>query len=102
MQNFINIKWQHTLVVVAQAALYGKLAAEVLGRRRARQYDAESLQLSARLLELNPEVYTVWNYRYGNHMWRAKFFPHTSSSRFPAALILHSRVGCLEISYEGK
>jgi len=46
-----------------KAALYGKLAAEVLGRRRARQYDAESLQLSARLLELNPEVYTVWNYR---------------------------------------
>ena len=31
----------------------------------AKQYDEESLDLSARLLELNAEVYTVWNYRRG-------------------------------------
>lgn len=46
-----------------QAALYGQLAAEVLGRRAAGRADPESLTLAARLLELNPEVYTVWNYR---------------------------------------
>ena len=43
--------------------LYGKLSAEVLGRRAAGRQDPESLALSAKLLELNPEVYTVWNYR---------------------------------------
>lgn len=46
-----------------QAALYGQLAAEVLGRRAAGRSDPESLTLAAKLLELNPEVYTVWNYR---------------------------------------
>lgn len=46
-----------------RAALYGQLAAEVLGRRAAGRSDPESLTLAAKLLELNPEVYTVWNYR---------------------------------------
>ena len=50
-------------IVPLQAALYGKLAAEVLGRHAAGRHDEQSLKLSARLLELNPEVYTVWNYR---------------------------------------
>jgi geranylgeranyl transferase type-2 subunit alpha len=35
----------------------------VLARRAARQHDAESLGLAAKLLEQNPEVYTVWNFR---------------------------------------
>jgi geranylgeranyl transferase type-2 subunit alpha len=35
----------------------------VLKRRAARRYDAESLALAGKLLELHPEVYTVWNYR---------------------------------------
>lgn len=47
----------------AKAALYGQLTAEVLTRHATRRYDDESMQLSASLLELNPEVYTVWNYR---------------------------------------
>ena len=47
----------------SQALLYGKLAHQVLDRRRQRRYDPESVELSARLLTLNPEVYTVWNYR---------------------------------------
>jgi hypothetical protein len=46
-----------------QAALYAKLQAGVLARRAAAQYDAESLDLCARLLELNPEVLTAWNFR---------------------------------------
>lgn len=46
-----------------QAVLLGKLLEQVLNRRKQRQYDAESLALSAKLLELSPEVYTVWNYR---------------------------------------
>jgi len=35
----------------------------VLARRKAQRYDTESLALAAKLLELNPEVYTVWNFR---------------------------------------
>ncbi|KAK9815813.1 hypothetical protein WJX72_010090 [[Myrmecia] bisecta] len=46
-----------------RVALYSQLTGEVLRRRLARQYDAESLHLAAKLLEQNPEVYTVWNYR---------------------------------------
>jgi geranylgeranyl transferase type-2 subunit alpha len=46
-----------------QVALYSKLTEEVLRRKRSKQYDAESLLLSAKLLEQNPEVYTIWNYR---------------------------------------
>ena len=48
---------------VRQAALYGQLMGEVMARRAARRYDADSLALAARLLELNPEVYTAWNMR---------------------------------------
>ena len=47
----------------AQAALFGQLSAEVLERRAARRYDAESLALAGKLLELHPEVYSVWNFR---------------------------------------
>ena len=47
----------------AQAALLGQLLAEVLSRRQAKRHDAPSLALAAKLLELNPEVYTAWNFR---------------------------------------
>lgn len=51
------------LALCAQGQLLGQLCNEVLTRRAARQYDEESLALAARLLELNPEVYTAWNFR---------------------------------------
>ena len=35
----------------------------MLARRAAARFDAESLGLAGKLLELHPEVYTVWNYR---------------------------------------
>jgi geranylgeranyl transferase type-2 subunit alpha len=35
----------------------------VLSRRRAHRYDPDSLALAAKLLEVNPEVYTAWNFR---------------------------------------
>ena len=46
-----------------QLALFSRLCNEVLERRAAKRYDAESMMLAAKLLEQNPEVYTVWNYR---------------------------------------
>lgn len=36
---------------------------QVLERRARRQYDEESMGLAAKVLELNPEVYTAWNFR---------------------------------------
>lgn len=46
-----------------QLALFSRLCNEVLERRVSKRYDAESIMLAAKLLEQNPEVYTVWNYR---------------------------------------
>lgn len=46
-----------------QALLFGQLLDKVLVARSARSYDAPSLEMCAKLLELNPEVYTAWNYR---------------------------------------
>ena len=50
-------------VLLAQLALFSRLCNVVLERRAAKRYDAESITLAAKLLEQNPEVYTVWNYR---------------------------------------
>ena len=52
-----------TCALAAQAALYGKLQAGVLARRAAGAHDEATLELSAKLLELNPEVLTAWNLR---------------------------------------
>ena len=46
-----------------QAALYAKLQAGVLARRAAGAHDGATLELSAKLLELNPEVLTAWSLR---------------------------------------
>jgi geranylgeranyl transferase type-2 subunit alpha len=51
-----------------------------MARRKARQYDEESLGLTSTLLESNPECYTVWNYR--REMLRALF---ADKARFRAA-----------------
>uniref|UniRef100_A0A7S0QXR3 Geranylgeranyl transferase type-2 subunit alpha n=1 Tax=Pyramimonas obovata TaxID=1411642 RepID=A0A7S0QXR3_9CHLO len=42
---------------------YSLLSKVVFANHQAKKYDTESLALSAKLLELNPEVYTVWNFR---------------------------------------
>ena len=42
---------------------YKMLAAEVLRRRAARIYDEKSLGMTSKFLEVNPECYTVWNFR---------------------------------------
>ncbi len=46
-----------------QVLLYSRLTSTVLKRLQAGQYDKETLDLAARLLEQNPEVYTLWNHR---------------------------------------
>ncbi len=51
-----------------QAALFGQLAGEVLARRAARRYDAESLGLAAKLVELHPEA-SACAAAGGLHLW---------------------------------
>jgi hypothetical protein len=48
---------------LAAAAKFNALADAVLGMKRAGKYDEEGLKLSMKVLELNPEFYTAWNFR---------------------------------------
>ena len=49
--------------VPLQVSLYSRLTSTVLKRLEAGQYDEEALGLAEKLLEQNPEVYTIWNHR---------------------------------------
>nr|XP_019000169.1 geranylgeranyl transferase type-2 subunit alpha [Kwoniella mangroviensis CBS 8507]OCF63630.1 geranylgeranyl transferase type-2 subunit alpha [Kwoniella mangroviensis CBS 8507] len=42
---------------------YLALEQDVLGRKHRKEYNIESLDQTTRLLDLNPEFYTIWNYR---------------------------------------
>ncbi|KAG0644660.1 hypothetical protein HOY80DRAFT_1013542 [Tuber brumale] len=42
---------------------YNQLAGTVQEQRLAREYNLEALEGTTRLLRLNPEYYTIWNYR---------------------------------------
>ena len=46
-----------------QVEKYSRLSQAVLANHTAQRYDADSLALNAKLLELNPEVYSAWNFR---------------------------------------
>lgn len=46
-----------------KAALFGELCGRVLQARKDRDHGEECLKMSEKLLEINPEMYTVWNYR---------------------------------------
>ncbi|KAF8505361.1 rab-protein geranylgeranyltransferase, partial [Hysterangium stoloniferum] len=54
-------------------AQYTALSSQVLGRRNAQDISEESLNLTAELLAMNPEFYTVWNYR--RHVLSTGIFP---------------------------
>lgn len=47
----------------AQVEKYCRLSQAVQDNHTAQRYDADSLALNAKLLELNPEVYSAWNFR---------------------------------------
>lgn len=46
-----------------QIARYCKLTDKVLKLRRAKNYTDDSMKLCTTVLEINPEFYTMWNYR---------------------------------------
>ncbi|KAK4689025.1 geranylgeranyl transferase type-2 subunit alpha, partial [Tremellales sp. Uapishka_1] len=43
--------------------LYTLLQDDVLSRKRAKEYTHEALKRTTEMLDLNPEFYTIWNYR---------------------------------------
>eukprot|EP01023_Acetabularia_acetabulum_P037797 TRINITY_DN3602_c1_g1_i4.p2 TRINITY_DN3602_c1_g1~~TRINITY_DN3602_c1_g1_i4.p2 ORF type:complete len:356 (-),score=59.96 TRINITY_DN3602_c1_g1_i4:472-1539(-) len=43
--------------------LYEKLLQEILKRREEKRFDEDTLEKIATLLSINPDVYTLWNYR---------------------------------------
>ena len=47
----------------AKAAKYGAVIAGIAQRRAARLHDATTLGMIAKVLELNPEYYSLWNFR---------------------------------------
>ena len=46
-----------------KAKLYAQLSRECFSRRREKRYDEETLALCEKLLEMNCELYTLWNHR---------------------------------------
>ncbi|KAL4433395.1 hypothetical protein ABPG77_010248 [Micractinium sp. CCAP 211/92] len=73
-----------------KAALFGQLSAEVLERRAAKRYDAESMALAGKLLELHPEVYSVWNFR------REALQPVLDAGGEPAVAVVASELALIE------
>ena len=49
--------------MLPKVKLIRALQSDFLRRRAERSYDAESMAVSARLLEINHEVFTAWNFR---------------------------------------
>ncbi len=47
----------------AAAAKFNALSASILEMKRAGKHDDESLKASMKVLELNPEFYSAWNFR---------------------------------------
>ena len=77
-----------------QIALYSRLATEVLNRRAAKQYDQESLKLAGKLLEQNPELYTIWNYR--REALQSKLQVRQTSTAYVAADTWHAYIKLLD------
>ncbi|KAF8516926.1 rab-protein geranylgeranyltransferase [Hysterangium stoloniferum] len=48
---------------ISKIEQYTTLSNQVLGRRHAGDFSEESLDLTKHLLAINPEFYTIWNYR---------------------------------------
>ncbi|RDB20991.1 Geranylgeranyl transferase type-2 subunit alpha [Hypsizygus marmoreus] len=47
----------------AKLAEYLALTKDIISRKKSRDWSREALHLTSRLLQINPEFYTVWNYR---------------------------------------
>ncbi|KAI0747986.1 rab-protein geranylgeranyltransferase [Daedaleopsis nitida] len=61
----------------AKLSEFRSLTEAVLARKKAADYGKDSLDLTTRLLHVNPEFYTVWNYR--KHILLNGTFPTSTS-----------------------
>ncbi|GFT00358.1 geranylgeranyl transferase type-2 subunit alpha [Nephila pilipes] len=43
--------------------IYSSVTGKIFAKREAEEHDEEGLELTARILEKNPDFYTLWNYR---------------------------------------
>ncbi|GIX80228.1 geranylgeranyl transferase type-2 subunit alpha [Caerostris darwini] len=43
--------------------IYSGITSKIFSKRDAKEFDEEALELTARILEKNPDFYTLWNYR---------------------------------------
>jgi len=57
-----------------KAQIYAELSADVLARRAQQDVSQESFDLTTKLLLINPEYYTIWNYR--REIMLRGLFPH--------------------------
>ncbi|ORY30606.1 hypothetical protein BCR39DRAFT_564865 [Naematelia encephala] len=60
----------------AKIEAYVGLQDDVLARKRSKDYTTEALKKTTDLLDLNPEFYTIWNYR--RHIFLRGLFPNTN------------------------
>ncbi|KAL7283282.1 hypothetical protein ACG7TL_002711 [Trametes sanguinea] len=58
---------------------YQTLTAEVLTRKKAKDLTQESFELTTKLLQVNPEFYTIWNYR--RNILTGRVFPESSPAQ---------------------
>ncbi|KAF7966885.1 hypothetical protein HWV62_36635 [Athelia sp. TMB] len=63
---------------------YLALSDDVLARKKAKEYSPEAFELTTRLLQVNPEFYTAWNYR--RNILTHGIFPTSSPDEIDALL----------------
>ena len=51
------------VVMAKKAAKYGAMSSMLLGRRAAGQGDDESFEMTGKALRMNPDFYSLWNFR---------------------------------------
>jgi geranylgeranyl transferase type-2 subunit alpha len=61
--SFLDVPPEKLAARAKKTEQYKALAKEVLRRRAERIYDDKSFALTSKMLEVNPECYTVWNFR---------------------------------------
>jgi len=69
---------------LAKIKAYTALSDHVLSKKRARDYSREALNLTTNLLTVNPEFYTIWNYR--RHIFVNGLFPTSKPAEIHALL----------------
>ncbi|GFZ50587.1 hypothetical protein JCM24511_08345 [Saitozyma sp. JCM 24511] len=75
---------------LAKIEAYTALQTDVLARKKTGEYTVEALGQTTELLDLNPEFYTIWNYR--RHILLRGLFPGASPEDIVARLTSELRL----------